>query len=369
MRHSRSIGLVSVRPKVIKGRKTGKWLVDIPASLTGNGKRVRKLFDNRRRAEEVARELRRRIDPVTGHLVTLCKKSGLSFRQAAEAWYEDERLRVESLKKRASTFKEDGYRLRVICRDLGDEDVKSITARRIAQYQAERIKAGRHPMTVNREMGTLRLVLAWAKKDGFIDMLPEIEHIPVLPPKCIVPTPEEVVRIIEALPQRLKAPVRFLAETGCRVSEALNLTWPQVDEVGGIVEIRAREGWTPKTQQSERVIPLNPDLLAMIRSLPKDGILVFPGQEVGRPIGNMRKAFASAVATADIRRRGQRVKLTPKVLRKAHATWQAERGTSESVLQGLLGHAKGSKVTKQFYVHTTEEAKRAAVMTLPVAGN
>jgi hypothetical protein len=42
------------------------------------------------------------------------------------------------------------------------------------------------------------------------------------------------------------------------------------------------------------------------------------------------------------------------------------RGVNESVLQGLLGHAKGSPVTKQFYIHTTEEAKRAAVLQLPV---
>ena len=37
-----------------------------------------------------------------------------------------------------------------------------------------------------------------------------------------------------------------------------------------------------------------------------------------------------------------------------------------SVLQDLLGHAHGSRITKQFYVHATEEAKRAAVLRLPL---
>ena len=62
---------------------------------------------------------------------------------------------------------------------------------------------------------------------------------------------------------------------------------------------------------------------------------------------------------------GELVHVTPHTLRKAHATWQAMKGVNESVLQDLLGHARGSSVTRQFYVHATEEAKRAAVIVLP----
>ena len=42
------------------------------------------------------------------------------------------------------------------------------------------------------------------------------------------------------------------------------------------------------------------------------------------------------------------------------------RGVNESVLQSLLGHAPGSRITKQHYVHATEQAKRDAVMVLPL---
>lgn len=71
------------------------------------------------------------------------------------------------------------------------------------------------------------------------------------------------------------------------------------------------------------------------------------------------------VATANIKRRGRPVHVTVKSLRKAHATWQAERGVAESVPQGLMGHAKGSRITRQFYVQVTDEAKRAAGIELP----
>jgi integrase len=133
------------------------------------------------------------------------------------------------------------------------------------------------------------------------------------------------------------------------------------------VEISSKDGWTPKTLQSERTIPLNPALLGMIRQLPKTSRYVFPIRTADAPIKDFSKAFRAAVAAANITRNSKQLYFTPKTLRKAHATWQAERGVNESVLQGLLGHARGSKITKQFYIHSTEEAKKAAVITLPFA--
>jgi integrase len=140
-----------------------------------------------------------------------------------------------------------------------------------------------------------------------------------------------------------------------------------VDEVNGVVEIRSRDGWTPKTAQSERHIPLNPELVELLRSLRKDGPYVFPGTTPDEPIGSFKKTLRTAVAKARIYRNGKPVHLSAQSYRKAHATWQAMRGVNEGVLQGLLGHAAGSRVTQKYYVHATEEAKRAAVIRLPFA--
>ncbi len=54
MSKSRAVGPFRVRPQVINGGETGKWFVDIPASLTGTGKRKRKLFGNCKSALAVA---------------------------------------------------------------------------------------------------------------------------------------------------------------------------------------------------------------------------------------------------------------------------------------------------------------------------
>ena len=366
MSNSRKVGPLRVRRHVRDGTPTGKWFVDIPASLTGSGRRRRKLFDNQRIALEVARELKRRLDPRTGGLMDRTSKSGVLFREAAANWCEDEVLRVETLKKRASTLETDRHRLKALCSFLGGDDVASITERRLVEYQRWRLREGRNPWTINRDLGTFSLVMKWASKQGYISEVPRTQQIPVRPTAQVIPTPEEVVRVIRALPPRLRPIVQFLAETGCRKAEATHLTWDCVDEVNGYVEIRSRDGWTPKTRQSERRVPLSSTLLDMLRGLAKEGPYVFPGRAPDKPIENFRKALRTAVAKADIRRRGKLVHLTPQSFRRAHATWQAMRGVNESVLQDLLGHAPGSRVTQRFYVHATEEAKRSAVLQLPI---
>jgi hypothetical protein len=142
--------------------ETGQWFLDIPASMTGNGRRKRRLYRTREEAVAVARGLKSRIDPVSGQLIPQAPKSGLSFRDATALWCEDEELRVQTLKKRASTLEADLHRLKSLCTFFGDRDVASITDRDLAEYQAWRLNLGRKPRTINTELGTLSLVLRWA---------------------------------------------------------------------------------------------------------------------------------------------------------------------------------------------------------------
>ena len=340
--------------------------VDVPASLTSNGKCKRKLFDSQKRALEVARELYKSIDPVTGMLRVRQRPSGIAIEEAVEKWLANEQLRVKTLKKRENTLYIDRCRLKSAKVFFKGEALSAITEQRLIEFQAHRLSLGRNPRTINSEITTLGLVLRCAVKDGYLESAPKFVRVPVHPLAVVIPTPEEVVRIIGALPERLRPLIRSLAEIGCRKGEAVNPTWDCIDENGGNAEIISRDGWTLKTQQSERRAPLNDDLLEMIRMLPKIGPYVFPGKRPDAPVGSFTRAWTSAVKTAQIRRRGQIVHLPVKTLRKAHATLQAERGISESVLQGLLGHSRGSHVTRQLYVHVSDEAKRAAVITLPI---
>ena len=110
------------------------------------------------------------------------------------------------------------------------------------------------------------------------------------------------------------------------------------------------------------VILIGGGLLEAIRSLPKVGPYVFPStDDPNKPRNNVKKALASAVIRAGLTLRdGRPMKVTPQVLRKAYATWQAMNGTPQRVLQALLGHAAGTRVTDCHYVQVTEDAKRQA---------
>jgi integrase len=281
-------------------------------------------------------------------------------------WAEEEESRVRTLKKRASSLATDLQRLHAVLGFLGGYDISHIDERRLVAYQEHRLAMRRKPNTINGELRSLRVVLGWAKKRGLINDVPTAEAIPILRREVAVPTPMEMARIIVHLAPNLAFLVRFLAETGVRKGEAFYLTWADVDEVNGIVAIRSKEGWTPKTQHSERRIFLSPGLLNQLRSQPKLSQWVFPSREPSKPITRFDDALAAAVRAAGVLRNGNPIHLTPHVLRKANATWQAMRGVVPSVLQSMLGHAPGSKVTERHYIQAVEETVRQSVLELPL---
>ena len=362
------IGPFTIRPFIKNGIDTDRWQLDIPEHCTGTGKRKRELFDKLRQAENRARDLRRQSHPVTGEPVVHTRRTGLTLKPAFEQWHEEQRTRVRTRKKSNSSLITDAHRANNLFAFFDDVDLGAITKNRISAYQEHRLEQGRQPVTINDETALLTRVMNWAHKEGYRVKIPEFERIPELPVHDDIPTPQEIVRVIEALPDRLRPVVTFLAETGCRVGEALNLSWDCVDLDHGVVHIRYGDDWTPKTMQSVRELHLGDNLLTIMRQLPAEGSYVFPGAAPDKPIWNLRRSWNRAVKTAGIKRNGQPARLPPKSLRKAFATWQSTRGINETVLQRQLGHAKGSRITRQHYVQVPEDALRNAVFQLP-AGN
>jgi integrase len=366
MSNTLKIGPLRVRPHIRNGVETGKWFLDIPASLTSNGQRKRKLFDNRIQALNVARELERKMRLRSLGYVEGPARSNILFREAAIQWEENEWARVRTLKKRAISLETDLFRLKSLIAYFSNHDLKGITEQEIVSYQERRLKMERRPATINSEVVTLFKVLRWTVRNKTLDNLPQVERIPEQLKEVVIPTPEEVSRIISFLPKSAASVIWFIAETGCRSGEVFNLTWDCVDEINGTVTIRAKEGWTPKTRSSQRRIPIQGALLEMIRTLPKTGAYVFPShKDPTKRRNNVRKVLANAVRKAKLTRDGLPIRVTPHVLRKAFATWLAMGGTPQRVLQSLLGHAPGSAVTDTHYVQASEEAKRAAIIRLP----
>src|SRR3954452_4138694 len=148
MSATRKFGPIRVRPHVVGGTETGKWFVDVPASLTASGKRKRPLFDNYREASETAKRLWRELE-AQALGITSRSRTGLSFIRAVELWETSETTRVDTLKKWAVSLETDKARLKSAVTFFGTTDIGMITEAQLTEFQRNRLRSGRSPETVN----------------------------------------------------------------------------------------------------------------------------------------------------------------------------------------------------------------------------
>jgi integrase len=190
----------------------------------------------------------------------------------------------------------------------------------------------------------------------------------------------EIRRIfIACAAHRLCALYYVLLTLGLRKGEVLGLRWRDLDwdkaELKINQQIQTIEGKTtvtsPKTKTSKRVLPVPPQLLALLRAHWnnqqeerrllgvewKEHGLIFPS-EVGTPIGprNLNRMYYDVREAAGL----PGVKLHD--LRHTCGTCLGDLGVPEMVIAALLGHSGGSITWR--YVHPTIGAMREAVEKL-----
>lgn len=366
MHKARKYGPIGVRPHVVHGQPTGKWFLDIPASLTSNGKRKRKLYGSMTQAETVARELRKRLAMRELGYAPKAPASNLTFEQGACDWEAAQQRRLRTGKIHPNTLKTRVHELKPLKVFFSSYRLDAITPALMERYQERRLDENCTPRTVNSELATFKQVLRWLVAQGRLSSVPSVESIPVNRRRRDIPTRREVVALIECLPKKLKPLVRLLAETGMRPGEVFNLPWRHVNEVAGYLDILPFRDWQPKTERSHRRVWLSPGMRAEMRRLPKKGTYVFSGRKPDEQIRSIKKALNSAVLKAGLQRDGEPMHLTAKTFRKAFATWHAEEGVHPSLLQRQMGHVEGSRMTEQFYIFASDEAVRQSFKPLPL---
>ncbi|MCK5653154.1 MAG: site-specific integrase [Gemmatimonadetes bacterium] len=247
----------------------------------------------------------------------------------------------------------------------------------IRRVQAMAEHFGRSPATLSREevRGYLRLLSEQgASRSTFAQVVGALrflyrftldrpEMVPDLPyPRekrrhPVVLSPEEVVRLLNAMPNlkhRTVAMVLFGA--GLRISEGLALELRDIDSDRGVITVRHGKG------DRDRQVPLSEVLLAALRTYWRayePDPFLFPGKDGKAAMGKgtIQKAIRTARARAGIAK-----PVTPHVLRHTYATHLLESGTDLRVIQILLGH--GSLKTTQRYLHVATERVRSTVSPL-----
>ena len=178
-------------------------------------------------------------------------------------------------------------------------------------------------------------------------MNPELMHRPKrekLLPNVL--SKEEVKQILEAHNNlKHKAMLSLIYSCGLRCGELLSLKPIHIDSKRGIVIIKQAKG------KKDRIVPLSPKILEMLRQYFKDfkpQRYLFEGQEKGKPYDE--RSLQLVLKQALIK-----VKITKPVtlhwLRHSYATHLLESGTDLRYIQELLGH-KSSKTT-EIYTHVS----------------
>lgn len=279
---------------------------------------------------------------------------------------------AEAMARYAATVvklgRSDGTRELYVFKRLGeafgaDTLIGSLTTKRIHDWRDAQLALGLKPASVNRYLDILRAILNKAREEwGTLRQVPAIKNLKVQNAKLRFLDEEEEARLLEAAPVHLRQLIAFLLGTGARKSEALKLTWNDIDLYNNT---RARVIFKDTKSGKPRTVPLPNSLRDMLRKMrdnaPKREKRVFlfensKGKLV--PFDSVNNSFDTARKAAGLR------DVSLHTLRHTYASRLVTRGVPIFDVSKLLGHSKIQMTMR--YAHLAPEALDAAVAALDV---
>ncbi|SHP29545.1 gp41 protein [Mycobacteroides abscessus subsp. abscessus] len=355
-------------------------------------------FQNKKRFETVEAAVKWR-STVVSELAhgTHVSPSGLTVRQAADAWLAAQRIR-------AST--REGYvaNLRPLVDALGGRTVQSVTKADIESLVTSLLAGGssfgdwhapeklvkaarmrRNPLaprTINSCLIRVRAVFDDLVQQGTLVRNPAalVKSLPVTRPELSTLDADQAATLMDATADDCFHIAWRLALSGLRRGEILALRWASVDFTANTVTIDAARlavsggsstGAT-KTKSSERTLPMPPDLAAALKreakrqkelrlrlgsKWPNSGLVVV--DELGTPPhpDTLSKAWREALANADL----PAVRLHD--ARHSCATLMHLDGVPAVVIAAWLGHTD-ARFTLSVYAHANDNALADAAASL-----
>jgi integrase len=269
--------------------------------------------------------------------------------------------------------------------DLARRHLGPVLRRRLADLEPLDVLAVLQPLrdrprTAQAVYRLLHRVLAFAVRCGYLSSNPaaSIEPPRYRPARRAVWTQEQLAAFLRAAEgYRLRPLFLLLATTGLRLSEALALTWAQVDLKTGTVRVergvhRVRGAWVftePKTRAGSRIVSLPPSVLEVLkrarRQAMEEGLrsgrgfsedqLIFTGRS-GQPLHQRQvlEALRKLAARAGLPYPGGL-----HALRHLHASLLLAGGAPLPEVARRLGHSTPA-VTASVYSHALREDRHLA---------
>jgi len=349
-------------------RKNETWWID----YYYQGKRYRQKIGTRRRdAEEALNQIKVKI--AAGDFVPIEERKweedtgqeSVPFADFARndflPWSETQHSRnhyirqEKALRVHLIPYFEGRYLHEVTTKQIEDFKTMRVRARYVAGKKTKPVSKS----TVNRELSCLKMLFRKAVDWG------KLEETPARDVKIFKETPkspqllevEEVARLLEELPDHLKALGTCAVYAGLRRSELFRLQWKDISWRTGELMVRSEEMHHTKNYKSRR-IPMNDALQEALRRHPRrlDSSYVFCNRE-GQPYDNVYKALQSAA-----KRAGIEGKVTMHQLRHAFCSHALMQGIDPRTVQKWMGH-KDLNTTLR-YAHISPDHERGAIQRL-----
>lgn len=366
-------------------RDGARWRGAISLGYDANGRRIRKKVSGRTRAEVIGklRKLRQQVD--SGAV----PDDRLTVGAFLDRWL------TVNLPGTVAESTEDDYndtiRLHLVPA-IGRKRLTKLTVADLDKLWKAKRDAGYSGNSVRIMRTILRRAIGQAEREGIV-----VRNVAALssPPRIRAKegrslSIEQAQRLLESIAgHRFEVAVMIALAYGMRRGEVLGLHWSALDWKAGTIgvthsvkRIKNRDQSSDrrtqlvvtelKTARSRRVLPLTPEILAMLRrhharqleakmaagSLWQDHGLVF-ASEVGTPMdpANFSHCFSRLCEQAGI---GY---WHPHELRHSGASLMLAQGTPLHVVSEILGHASIA-ITKDVYGHLVEGDKRKAAESL-----
>lgn len=279
----------------------------------------------------------------------------LTLAEAAERWIAY-RAQCSNLGLVAeSTYDNQSAIVGTIIAALGSVALEALRKSDVDLWVGERLQT-HAPVTVRGELNVLRQVLNWCVDEQLLGARPRLPTVQVPATEAALPSEAAFVWALKAVPDNHRAALELMMLTGLSPHEAERLQVRDFNPVSRSIGIGQRPDFKVKTPSRRRWVPLNMRAASLWRSIATDKRPL----DCALPSGcAMQKALARARAAdpdapVDTRR------VTPKLMRQWFAS-QIAGDAPEHVLQRLMGHSPGSKITRKHYVRSADAELEHAV--------
>lgn len=311
-----------------------------------SGQRIRKStgFHNKSDAKRMLRAELRRIDEGRSPFM---HQNRVKFDDLAED------VRADYIINDYGSLDRLNYALKPLLREFSGYSVNRIDADKIKDYTEKRKSQGVQNGTINRELSALKRALNLGRELGKVYVVPSIRMLSEASPREGFFEKDDFDKLIDVLPEYLKAPIILLFHTGMRRRELFNLTWQQVSLSDREIRLEAKD-----TKNGEpRDIPLSDEAFKSIEIAlsykDENQDLVF--HHNGKKIKDMRTAWKSALEKAKINKN-----LLPHDFRRTAVRNLSRAGVPDRIVMSIIGH-KTRAIYDRYNIVSGDDLRQAAI--------